>query len=83
VVDTKILLMSGPAIVTSDFNISLVYVKTSVRVEAKRWSSTICSRVMPGAWPLMYGTGFAGSLMYSSKPFSEGASKLSFPPLLK
>ena len=37
-----------------------MYVSTSGRRDAKRWSSTMCSRVMPMATWLMYGTGLRG-----------------------
>src|SRR5450432_4810660 len=41
----------------------------------------MCSRVMEGDWPLIYGTGLLGSLMYSSKgaPDSAGAFQPSLP----
>ena len=37
-----------------------------VRLDANRWSDTIYSRVMPVTVSRTYGTGLAGSLMYSS-----------------
>ena len=53
VVDTRRLGTTGPATVTSRSSGSVWYVRTSVRVAAKRWSSTMCSRVMPGDCPLI------------------------------
>src|SRR5437764_519434 len=62
-----------PLIFTGDVSTSVVYVSTSVRPEASRWSSTshrhhVRSSVYPVArfGRLRKGTGFAGSEMYSS-----------------
>ena len=64
----------GPAIVRSSSRGSVSYTRTSGRREAKRWSPTMYSAVMPMLVSSMKGTGFAGSLTYSSKasPASAG-----------
>src|SRR5207249_1578522 len=51
------------------------------RREAKRWSAHMYSVCMPLPILSMYGTGRAGSLMYSSKPVSAALDSAASRPL--
>jgi len=83
------LAIGSPEILMGVVSVSEIYVTTSGRPEASRWSSTSQrGQLLLSSYPMglmgrrQKGTGLAGSEMYSSKAASPGfgASSLSFNP---